>query len=144
MADMMHNILMEVDRTDELLHRSLKEINDKGDLTQQSLEVLGNVLDAIKDSCEIHEKSEWSEDRSYGRNSYGRWEADGSYDMMSGRRDSRGRYAPRSYGYDHYDSRSYDGHKDAYTEDLERQMSNAKSEQEREVIRRMIREREGR
>ena len=149
MANMMHEILEELDRTDGLLKKSLKEINDKGALDQTSLKLLGDVLDGIKDSCEIHEKTEQPE---YSSGSYGMWDARGAYgypDNYSGRRYDDGRYAPdrRSRDDRSYEANSYDNYgnsrgKDPMIEELERQMQEAKTEQEREVIRKMIMERE--
>ena len=139
----------ELSRTEELLHKGLKEINDKGELNNASLDTLGKALDAIKDLCEIKEK----ENPSYGHR--GEWTAEGSYGRMApeyrwyGRRDGDGdgRYY-EGYGSRGGDSgdRSYRGsermygHNEDMVEKLRKDMQNASSEQEREYIRKLIRQ----
>lgn len=140
-------LMHELHRTEELLHKGLKELNDKGDLNNASLDILGKTLDAVKDLCEIKEK----DNPSYGR---GMWTSEGSYGRMMpnyrtyGRRDGDGdgRYYEGYHGYgergDNYGDRSYGrmyGHNEDIVEGLRRDMQNAKSEEEREYIRKMIR-----
>ena len=142
----------ELARTEELLHKGLKEINDKGELNNASLDTLGKALDAIKDLCEIKEK----ENPSYGHR--GEWTAEGSYGRMApeyrwyGRRDGDGdgRYYEgyRGYGNNDYGDRGYGnrssermyGHNEDMVEKLRKDMQNASSEQEREYIRKLIRQ----
>ena len=121
--------MQEIERTEEMLHKSLKELNDKGDYNNTSLDIIGKVIDALKDIHEIKGNP------SYGR---GGWTAEGSYGRMPdyrgyGRRDGDGdgRY------YEGY-NRTY-GHNDDIVEGLHRDLQNAKNEEEREYIRKMIR-----
>ena len=139
--------MRELQRTEELLHKGLKEINDKGELNNASLDTLGKALDAIKDLCEIKEK----ENPSYGHR--GEWTAEGSYGRMApeyrwyGRRDGDGdgRYY-EGYGSRDYGDRSYRGnermygHNEDMVDKLRRDMNNATSEQEKEYIRKLIRQ----
>lgn len=146
--------MRELQRTEELLHKGLKEINDKGELNNASLDTLGKALDAIKDLCEIKEK----ENPSYGHR--GEWTAEGSYGRMApeyrwyGRRDGDGdgryyegyrgdSYGNRDYGNRDYGNRDYGrmyGHNEDMVEKLRKDMQNASSEQEREYIRKLIRQ----
>ena len=119
MSHYMTKILDELDRTEELLHKGLKEINEKGDLNASALEVLGNTLDGIKDLCEIKGTGmEMIEEYGYPQ---------------------RRRREP--YGYDEY-QRGYQHNRysgdDMFQDELRRRMDNAKSEQEREIIRSMM------
>lgn len=118
----LHKIMDELDHTEELFYHGLKEINNSGDLNASNLEMLGEILDGIKDLCEIKGKGGAMEEE-YGYS--GRMYHDNSY----GRYDNR-----RSYDYDNH----YMG--DTMVEELRRKMNNAKNEQEREVLRNMIRE----
>lgn len=122
MSHYMTKILDELDRTEELLHKGLKEINEKGDLNASALEVLGNTLDGIKDLCEIKGTGlEMIEEYGYPQ---------------------RGRNSRRSYGYDGYSRNEYQNRysgDDMFNEELRRRMDNAKTEQEREIIRSMMR-----
>ena len=136
-------IMHELDRTKDLLHKGLKEINDKGDLTAQSLEVLGETLDGIKDLYEITGKGErMIEQYGYQERPYM------VYGRMDG--DNDGRYHERRYMYgwegnSYNDGRSMDGRysgADPMLDELHRKMETAKTEQEREIIRGMIRDRE--
>ena len=119
MSHYMTKIMDELDRTEELLLKGLKEINEKGDLNASALEVLGNTLDGIKDLYEIKGSGmEMIEEYGYPqrrRPSYG-------YDEY-----------PRGRHYDHYSG------DDMFQDELRRRMDNAKSDQEREVLRSMMR-----
>ena len=133
--EMMHELY----RTEELLNKGLKEINDKGELNNASLDVLGKTLDAVKDLCEIKEK----DNPSYGR---GMWTSEGFYGRMPdyrgyGRRDGDGdgRYYEGDRGNSYGERGRMYGHNEDIVEGLRRDMQNAKNEEEREYIRKMIR-----
>jgi hypothetical protein len=140
-------IMDELGRTEGLLHKGLKEINDKGELTAQSLEVLGETLDGIKDLYEIKGKGhDMIEEYGYPerpyRISYRRdGDGDGRYYENRGYMYEGNVHTGNSYG---YNGNSYGYSGDSYLDELHRKMENAKSEQEREVIRGMIRDHEKR
>jgi len=146
-------IMQEIKRSEELLNKSLREINDKGELNNASLDILGKTIDAVKDICEIKEK----DNPSYGHG--GMWTAEGSYGRMPyGRRDGDGdgRYNESYRGYDGYGNRGYGenygdygnrgsygrmyGHNEDIVEKLRRDMRNASNDQERDYIRKLIRQ----
>ena len=112
-----YKIMDELDRTEELLLKGLREINEKGELNASALEVLGNTLDGIKDLYEIRGTGE---------------EMIEEYGYPHRRRPDYG-YVDRSRHYDHYSG------DDMFNEELRRRMDNAKTEQEREIIRSMMR-----
>lgn len=141
--------MRELQRTEELLHKGLKEINDKGELNNASLDTLGKALDAIKDLCEIKEKEnpsyghrgEWTAEGSYGRMApeyrwYGRRDGDGDGRYYEGYGSRGGDYGNRSY---RGSERMY-GHNEDMVDKLRRDMNNATSEQEKEYIRKLIRQ----
>lgn len=156
-------VMQELKRTEELLHKGIKEINDKGDLNNASLDILGKTLDAYKDLCEIKEKDNPSYGRSYrgyeGYEGYGArrgrdGDGDGRYNESYRGYEGRG-YEGRGYG-ENYGNRGYGdnygnrggygrmyGHNEDIVEGLRKDMQNAKSEEEREYIRKMIRKYEG-
>ena len=126
---MNYRIMDELDRTEELLHKGLKEINDKGDLNASNLELLGEALDAIKDLYEISGKGmNMIEEYGYSQ----RWE-----DPRRGYPNGGHSYREESYG-------GHSRNSDAYLDELHQRMNMATSENEREIIRKMIMEREGR
>lgn len=105
----------------KMLEREIEEITRKGDIGMDDISLLDKLLDNLKDISIIcsMEESGYSEDESY-------------------RRDSRGRYASRSY--DSYGNNSYRGsYEDGYSghDDYDRMLSEAKSEKERELIRQL-------
>jgi len=146
-------IMHELERAEELLEKGLKELNDKGEVTNVSIDLMGKTLDNIKDLCEIKEKK----NPSYGHG--GMWTAEGSYGRMMpyyGRRDGDGdgRYYEGRYMGDNRYGENYgnygDGRGNEYgrmygrnedmVEKLRKDMQNASSEQEREYIRKLIRQ----
>lgn len=140
-------VMDELEHTEMLLHKGLKEINDKGELTAQSLEVLGETLDAMLDLYKLKGSGErMIEEYGYPEKNYPMY-------RISYRRDGDGdgRYYERNRGYMYegnvhtgnsygYDGNSYGYSGDSYLDELHRKMENAKTEQEREVIRGMIRD----
>ena len=126
----LHKIMDELDHTEELLYHGLKEINNSGDLNASNLEMLGEILDGVKDLCEIKGKGGAMEEE-YGYSS-------GRYRMYDGR--SYGRSYDDGMSHGRYDNR-YSGNE--MLDDLRHKMNNAKSEQERETYRKLIREYEG-
>ena len=151
--------MRELERTEELLHKGLKEINDKGDYNNVSLDIIGKTVDTLKDICEIKDDS----NKSYGRHG-GEWTAEGTYGRMfpmygAGQRgmdgDGDGRYyeGSRYHGYGN-SGESYSGNygnrggygrmyghgNEDMVERLRRDMQNAQSEQERDYIRRLLRQ----
>lgn len=142
--------MKELERTEEMLHKGLKEINDKGDYNNVSLDIIGKTVDALKDICEIKGDSS----KSYG--SSGMWTAEGSYGRMApeyrwtyGRRDGDGDgryyegYGERggSYGENYGNRGRMYGHgNEDMVDRLRRDMQNAHSEQEREYIRKLLRQ----
>jgi hypothetical protein len=148
--DYSREIMHELGRTEELLLKGLKEVNDKGELTNQSLEVLDSVLDNILDTYKLLGSGEkMIEEHGYPERPY-------PYMMYAdGRRgrdgDNDGRYYEGRYMYDDgmrgnsYGEQSYRGRysgNDEYMNELHRKMESAKTEQERELIRGMIRDHE--
>ncbi len=147
--DYSREIMEELGRTEGLLHKGLKEINDKGELTAQSLEVLGETLDGIKDLYEIKGTGlDMINQYGYSSRPYMMYRRDGDGDgryyerrmMYEGNGSSYG-YEGNSYRNDSYGyNNRYSG--DAYVDELRRKMENAKTEQEREMLRGMIRDHE--
>lgn len=129
------------DEAKKMLEREIEDITRKGSITMDDVVLMEKLLDNLKDIsiiCAMEEEG-YSERMMY--------DADASYARGRGtyaRRDSMGRYASRGsydgYGYENngsYDYRSsyengYSGH-----EDLDRMMSEAKTEKERELIRQL-------
>lgn len=126
---------------DKIFEKELREIVDRGEVDPGSLDIAVKILDNIKDISIIcamkkeAEEEEYSERYGYDDASYAR----GRY----ARRDSRGRYS-RGYDYDgQYDDggNSYERYSSrrgySRDEELDRMMSEAKTEQERDLIRQL-------
>jgi len=130
---------------DKLFEKELREIVDRGEIDPGSLELTYKILDNIKDiSIICAMKKEAEEDEEYSERRY-MYDDDMSYARGRGRyarRDSMGRYS-RGYDYDgQYDDggNSYERYsRRGYSRDdeLDRMMSEAKTEQERELIRKL-------
>ena len=106
----------------DLINRELDEIVKKGTLTSESLCNVDKAVDILKDISEIESGGE---DYSMYPDEYRM-----DYRRDARRRDSRGRYMR--------------GYEDSTMEHLEDMMHNAKTEQEREMIRKWMAQAEGR
>ena len=132
----------------EMLHDELKEIVQKGELSAGSLETIDKLLNSIKNACKIIMYDEYSEDDVYSN-------ADGSMGNMGGnysnargrgsnaRRDSMGRYSRNGYSmrgrYSRNDGYSYDDGKEDKMQILREMMNEARSEDERRTIQKVMR-----
>lgn len=129
------------DEAKKMLEREIEDITRKGSITMDDVVLMEKLLDNLKDIsiiCAMEEES-YSERMMY--------DADASYARGRGtyaRRDSMGRYASRGsydgYGYENNGSYDYRGsYENGYSghEDLDRMMSEAKTEKERELIRQL-------
>lgn len=137
-------IMEELERTEGLLHKGLKEINDKGELTAQSLEVLGDTLDGILDVYKLTGTGYEMMEQYSGRMNYPMdYPMNHPYPMdMRRDGDNDGRYYERNRGF-MYEGNIHNGYsRDSFLDELHRKMESAKTEQEREVIRGMIRDHE--
>jgi len=111
----------------EMLMEELSKFGSKGDLSAGDLEVVDKLAHAIKNLCKIVDGM----DKGYSRRPY--YEDGGaSYRRgMSGRRDSRGRYA-RDGGSMYYRSA------DEFAEQMEELMESAPNEQIKQQMRQMM------
>lgn len=129
----------------DMLKRELEDITRRGEITDRNLETIDTLLHSIKNACKIIMYEEYAEDGD------GYSYRDG-YSNARGRRgnvkrDSMGRYA-RSDGYsntgyprDNYSNRggySYDDGNDDKMQMLRELMSEATSEEEKEMIKRLM------
>lgn len=139
----------------EMLHKELEEIVRKGELSAGSLETIDKLLNSIKNACKIimydeFDEGEYSQEGGQGGNSYaqrrdsrgrysraGGYSNEGGYSMARGGRGgnrgggSRGGYSRAGY--------SYDDGKEEKVEILRDMMGEAKSEDERRVLNKLIR-----
>lgn len=128
----------------DMLHDELSDIVKKGELSAGSLDTVDKLLDSIKNACKIIMYEEYSEDgysyadadtdmtgysnaRGRGRNA--RRDSMGRYSNARGGRD--GRYS-RTSGYSYAD-------KEEKVEILHDMMDEAKTDEERRVIEKLIR-----
>lgn len=134
----------------EMLMDEVKELTKKGELTAGSLDTVDKLLNSIKNACKIIMYDEYSED-GYSYADSDREMSEYSYARGRGsnaRRDSMGRYS-REGGYSNARSgRSYRGGRGGYSygdgneekiEALREAMKDAESEQEKMIIKKMIR-----
>lgn len=138
----MHKVL---DDLKNVAKDQLKEIVDKKDMTPTELKNAKDAVCLIKEIQEVEEGMNYGGEmssRSYQGSYYGDWASN-----RRGRDAATGQYTGRrSYGSDmeSYPSRNYDmarsGHsiKDRMVDRLESMMDEAKTEYEREEVRRMI------
>ena len=148
--------MKELERTEELLCKSLKEINEKGELNNISLDLIGKTIDAIKDihmitaepnksygAYEGHHGGQWTAEGSYGRMTpeyrwtYGSRDGDGDGRYNESRYNGMNGYG--NYGDSHREYGRMYGHNEDMVDQLRHDMQNAKSESEREYIRKMLR-----
>lgn len=130
---------------DKLFEKELREIVERGEIDPGSLDISAKILDNLKDISIVCAMKKEAEEEEYSeRQSYG-YDEDMAYARGRGRyarRDSMGRYS-RGYDYDgQYDEggNSYERYsRRGYSRDdeLDRMMSEAKTEQERELIRKL-------
>lgn len=131
----MGDIKETLEKAEGMLCKAIDEISRMGNLDANSLEILGKATDAIKDIYEVKGKAEGGSYERYSDDGYGRRA-----------RDSRGRFMDSGYGdYNREYSRSYNNYGADYghspeeeKEFLRWKMNNAKSEQEREMLRRKL------
>lgn len=137
----------------DMLKRELEEITRRGEITERNLEVVDTLLNAIKNSCKIIMYEEYAEED-------GGYSYRGGYSNARGRRgnvkrDSMGRYAREggysnegmyandggySYrrGYSRDGGYSYADDKEEKIEMLRELMNEANSEEEKEMIKRLM------
>ena len=128
----------------DMLHDELEEIVKKGELSAGSLDTVDKLLDSIKNACKIIMYEEYSEDgysyadadtdmtgysNARGRTGNVRRDSMGRYSRASGR---RGRYS-RNSGYSYHDD------KEMKVDILNDMMDEAKSDEERRVIEKLMR-----
>lgn len=137
----------------ELVEKSIEELNKKSTLTPAELESLKKAYELrmeIQDCYGVDEMSDMGSYNSYGYNmgpnSYGHFNMRGSYDpqmsMMRGRSPVTGRYIsrdPMMHDDMMMDNRSGHSIKDRMVARLEAMYDEAKSEHERDEIRKEIR-----
>jgi len=137
----------------EMLHKELEDIVKKGELSAGSLETIDKLLNSIKNACKIIMYEEYSEDEGYS-NADGSMGNMGNYSNARGRgsnakRDSMGRYSRNEYsmrggrggsrgGYSRDGRYSYDDG-EGKMEILQDMMNEARSEDERRVIQKVMR-----
>lgn len=133
----------------EMLHKELEDIVKKGELSAGSLETIDKLLNSIKNACKIIMYEEYSEDEGYS-NADGSMGNMGNYSNARGRgsnarRDSMGRYSRNGYsmrggrgGYSRDGRYSYDDG-EGKMEILQDMMNEARSEDERRVIQKVMR-----
>lgn len=123
----------------EMLHQELAEIVKKGELSAGSLETIDKLLNSIKNACKIimyeqYDGGEYSKDTMGAGMSTER-----SYARAN--RDSRGRFTRDSRGYGHNYSRgySYADDKNETVEMLRGLMDEVSTDEERAVLKKLIR-----
>ena len=125
----------------EMLHKELEEIVKKGELSAGSLETIDKLLNSIKNSCKIIMYNECEDDGYSNEGGYSMARGDnrggnrrGGYsNARNTHRDRRGRYS-REGGYSYAN--------DEKIELLHEMMGEASNEEEKRVIRKLIREME--
>lgn len=131
----------------------MEDIVKKGELSAGSLETIDKLLNSIKNACKIIMYEEYSEDEGYS-NADGSMGNMGNYSNARGRgsnakRDSMGRYSRNEYsmrggrggsrgGYSRDGRYSYDDG-EGKMEILQEMMNEARSEDERRVIQKVMR-----
>lgn len=144
----------------EMLHKELDEIVRKGDLSVGSLETIDKLLNSIKNACKIIMYDEYSDDEGYSNASGGNM-GGGNYSNARGgrgrgsnaRRDSMGRYSREGGGSSYARGGSRGGGRGGYSREggysyddgeekmeiLQEMMNEARSEDERRVIQKVMR-----
>lgn len=127
----------------EMLMKELKEYENKRELSPGSLDVIHKLTDTVKNIDKImmlEEEGGYSEAGYMGGGSY---RGGSSYDMGESyarggvRRDSRGRYSREGGGYS-MEGYSRDGGREYMMREMGRLMTQAGSEDERDIIRRCM------
>ena len=137
----------------DMLKRELEEITRRGEITERNLEVVDTLLNSIKNACKIIMYEEYEEDGGYsyrgdysnargrGRNakrdSMGRYAREGGY-SNEGMYANDGGYSNRRGGYSREGGYSYESDKEGKMEMLRELMSEANSEEEKEMIRKLM------
>lgn len=110
----------------DMLHAELEQIAQKRELTSSALEIMDKAVDIVKDikTIEAMEKSGYSERYMYGDTMGYGYDTGNNYSNASynRKRDSMGRYSRDTQ----------------ITSQLQQMMSNAQSEQEKEMIRKWM------
>ena len=118
----------------EMLHDELAEIVKKGELSAGSLDTIDKLLNSVKNTYKITMYERYEGDGEYSRDTIGAgMTPDRSY--AGARRDSKGRYMRSRYsrGY------SYADDKHAVTEMLRDMMDEASTDEERAVLKKLMR-----
>lgn len=119
----------------EMLMDEVKELTKKGELTAGSLDTVDKLLNSIKNACKIIMYDEYKDEGGYSSEGVGMSNR-GGYSNARGRgrnarRDSMGRYSRSGY--------SYADENEEKIEALREAMHDAESEQEKMIIKKMIR-----
>ena len=126
----------------EMLMDEVRELTKKGELTAGSLDTVDKLLNSIKNACKIIMYDEYSED-GYSYADSDREMSEYSYARGRGsnaRRDSMGRYSREGRGYrGGRGGYSYGDGNEEKIEALREAMKDAESEQEKMIIKKMIR-----
>lgn len=128
----------------EMLMDEVKELTKKGELTAGSLDTVDKLLNSIKNTCKIIMYDEYDSEGQYSRQSMQGAGMSSERSYAGARRDSRGRYSRTggmSYGRGGRYSRenSYGGDSQEKVEILREMMDEASTEEERTVLKRLIR-----
>lgn len=140
----------------EMLMDEVKELTKKGELTAGSLDTVDKLLNSIKNACKIIMYDEYEGEGEYSSEGGGGMSSNrGGYSRARGqRRDSMGRYSREGGysnarggrggsrggrgGYSREGGYSYDDGEEEKIEALREAMQDAENEQERMIIKRMI------
>lgn len=146
----------------EMLMDEVKEITKKGELNAVSLDTVDKLLNSIKNACKIIMYDELEDEGEYSQEGGSSYRGGNSYARGRGgnaRRDSRGRYSREgegggsSYargggqggsrggrgGYSRESGYSYEDGNEEVIEALREAMQNAGNEQEKMILKKMIR-----
>lgn len=119
----------------EMLHQELEDIVKKGELSAGSLETIDKLLNSIKNACKIIMYEQY-DDGEYSRDTEGAgMSTNRSY--AAARRDSRGRFTRYNGRYSR--GYSYADDKHGVTDMLRDMMDEASSEEERAVLKKLMR-----
>ena len=121
----------------DMLHQELADIVKKGELSAGSLDTIDKLLNSIQNSCKIIMYEQY-DDGEYSKDTMGAgMSSERSY--TGARRDSRGRYV-RTYSRERYSrGYSYADDKQAMTDLLHDLMDEASTDEERAVVKKLMR-----
>lgn len=135
----------------DMLMDEVKELTKKGELTAGSLDTVDKLLNSIKNACKIIMYDEYSDEGEYSQESGMSYRSGNSYARGRGsnaRRDSMGRYSSEGgysnargrRGYSRRGGYSYDdGGNEEMIDALREAMNEAETDQEKTILKKMIR-----